>query len=181
MRLNTDLALSLAKIAGNHVFIETGTYQGDSARWAVSHFKTVYTIERSEELYREFSGPLTRLGVRALLGDSRRVLPGLLQEIGDEGVVVWLDGHWSGGQTAGRGDECPLLGELSHFASRKNDIILIDDARLFLCPPPPPHDAAQWPTMTEIMAQFSTPFVQVVGDIIVAVPDIPPLRDWFSR
>src|SRR4029450_3792873 len=134
-----EITLELARINGSHVFVETGTYQGETTKWASQHFKDVYTIERAEALFREFGAPLSQLkGVRTSLGDSRHVLPLVLEEVGQNSCVVWLDGHWSGGHTAGSGDECPLLDELSALAKRKSDIILIDDARLFLSAPPEP-------------------------------------------
>lgn len=176
------ITLDLAKINGSSVFIETGTYQGDTTKWAARHFQDVYTIERAESLYREFGPLLSQLkGVRPLLGDSRQVLPLVLKEVEQNSCVVWLDGHWSGGHTAGSGDECPLLDELSALEERKHDIILIDDARLFLSAPPQPHIAQQWPTMMEIIGVLSRfksrPFVQIVDDVIFAVPDDAPLRD----
>jgi hypothetical protein len=178
----SEIALELAKLNGSDVFIETGTYQGDTTRWAARHFQDVYTIERAEVLFREFGPQLSQLkGVRPLLGDSRQALPLVLKEVGQRNCVVWLDGHWSGGHTAGSGDECPLLDELSALAGRKHDIILIDDARLFLSAPPQPHIAAQWPTMMEIIGVLSgfnpPPFVQIVDDVIFAVHDNAPLRD----
>jgi hypothetical protein len=89
--------------------------------------------------------------------------------------VVWLDGHWSGGHTAGAGDECPLLEELSCLKDREQDLILIDDARLFLCAPPRPHAPSQWPTISDLVGELlkfrRLPFVQIVDDVIFAIPD----------
>lgn len=55
-----------------------------------------------------------------------------------ENGVFWLDGHWSGGFTAGEADECPLLGELNSLCARTHDIVLIDDARFLNAAPSTP-------------------------------------------
>jgi len=145
------IVLDLARLAKASVFVEAGTYQGGATRWAAEHFPTVFTIERAEVLYRQQRDALARLpGVTPLLGDQR--------------AVHWLDGHWSGGETAGADDECPL-----------------DDlARLFLCAPPLPHRADAWPTLPEIVDALSgpggMPFIQVADDVLLAIPDREPLR-----
>jgi len=66
--------------------------------------------------------------------------------------LFWLDAHWSGGDTYGENDECPLMDELKIiFQYRKNYVILIDDARLFMAPPPKPHKIENWPSIKEIV------------------------------
>ncbi len=175
-----QIALALAELTGATVFVETGTYCGTTARLAAKAFARVYTIERAESLFQAHSPALRALGnVEPLLGDSREVLPKLLPALHGQRAVFWLDGHWSGEETAGRGDECPLLAELAAIAARVEDTILIDDARLFLCAPPRPHDASQWPTIAEIVAALGSGgarrYLQVVDDVIIAVPDAPRL------
>lgn len=175
-----QITIELAKLNGSSLFIETGTFQGNTTRWAASCFDKVYTIERAEILYRRHSEELSKIeGVTPLLGDSAVVLPQVVSEIGDQSAVFWLDGHWSGGVTAGEGDECPLMEELACLAGREEDIILIDDARLFLCAPPLPHQATEWPTVPDILNAFpdrSGKFVQIVDDVIFIIPDKEPLR-----
>jgi hypothetical protein len=175
MGIPQDITIELARLNGSATFVETGTYTGGTTRWASSHFESVHTIERAESLYNKHGPALSQLsGVTPHLGDSRRILPEILRALGDRTAVFWLDGHWSGGETAGAQDECPLLDELACLSSRSEDIILIDDARLFLCAPPAPHDPAQWPTLVEIVtalpASGRSHFVQVVDDVIFAVP-----------
>ncbi len=177
-----QITMDLARLGGATVFVETGTFRGDTARWAAGHFQFVHTIERAEGLYNRHRDELARVsGVTPHLGDSRAVLPQLLREIHAQKALYWLDGHWSGGETAGQSDECPLLDELACLSERAEDIILIDDARLFLCAPPLPHDAAQWPTLPDIIdalpAAMHKPFVQIIDDVIFIVPRADSLRD----
>jgi len=176
-----EIILDLAKLSDAKVFIETGTYRGTTTRWAASHFESVFTIERAGGLYREFSGGLKSLGnVEPLLGDSKARLPEVVARLDKRNAVFWLDGHWSGGETAGEDDECPLLAELEALSSRHGDIILIDDARLFLFAPPAPHRADQWPTIAEIVNVLPKPphqpFVQIIDDVIYIVPATNPLK-----
>ena len=64
------------------------------------------------------------------LGDSKKILPELLKNI-NEPITIFLDAHYSGGETAFGEEEVPLLFELSILKERKyDDIIIIDDCRL---------------------------------------------------
>lgn len=169
------IALKLAAAAGATVFVETGTYRGDTTRWAAQHFAHVYTIEKSELLFGQFSVELRHIpAVTPLLGDSRTVLPIVMEKLVGMPALIWLDGHWSGGETSGFQEECPILEELQCLASRRSDVILIDDARFFLCSPPRPHLPAQWPTIVEVLAALNTTggsrLVQILDDVIFAVP-----------
>src|SRR5262245_10604776 len=112
---------------------------GGTTRWAASHFRTVHTIERDEALYKQYAGELSELpGVVPHLGDCRQVLPHILSTLSTKRAMFWLDGHWAGEHTAGKDDQCPIVDELNCLAERRDDIILIDDARLFLSKPPAP-------------------------------------------
>jgi hypothetical protein len=176
-----EIAIELARLNGSTIFIETGTFQGSTTRWASNYFEIVQTIERAEDLYRLHSKALAEIkGVIPHLGDSRDILPQIVKDIGARKALYWLDGHWSGGETAGQNDECPLLDELACLSGRTEDIILIDDARLFLCAPPSPHNASQWPTIADIVAVLlksgQEPFVQIVDDVIFVIPNKHDLR-----
>lgn len=170
-----NIVLELKVLAGANQFVETGTYTGRTSLWASDHFETVHTIELSKMFYDQYSGNLRSYqNVKPYLGDSRDVLQKILSEINNQKTVFWLDGHWSAGDTAGKEDECPLLGELNLICKRQGDIILIDDARYFLCAPPKPHNPAKWPTISEIVKILDKPenkrYIQVVDDVIFAVP-----------
>lgn len=181
------IVLALAEAQDCSVFVEAGTYEGKTARWAAQHFSQVYTIENSPELYERYAAALCALpSVQALYGDSRDRLPTVLLEIGQKRAIHWLDSHWFGGETGGgEHDQCPLLEELIILGDREQDIILIDDARLFLAAPPMPHRPERWPSILDVMAVLLAkgrrPFVQVVDDVIFVVPDEPKLREILTR
>lgn len=169
-----ELAAELNAILGLRRAVETGTYRGGSARALAGIFDEVVTIELSEELYRSAAEELaSSRNVRPMLGDSRLLL-GPLAAVGVP-TLYWLDGHWSGGSTAGAGHECPVLDELDAIAGgHRHDCVLIDDARLFAASPPPPHDPAHWPTLLKVLdalrAHWPSHHVTVLHDIVIAVP-----------
>jgi hypothetical protein len=169
-----SLAAGLRERLGLVRAIETGTYRGFSARRLAAAFPEVTTIEASPELARCAADTLADLAhVEVRVGSSRIVLPEVVDAA--RPTLYWLDGHWSGGVTAGRGDECPLLGELESIASgHPEDCILVDDARLFLAPPPPPHDPAQWPDVTALVHALERAkpghAIVVAHDLVVCVP-----------
>src|SRR5690349_3797999 len=91
--------------------VETGTYKGRTARALAQVFPAVVTIELSRELHERAVRRLGDLpGVTPLQGHSAERLGELPPA--DGGSLYFLDGHWSGGVTAGQEDDCPLLAEL---------------------------------------------------------------------
>lgn len=167
----------LAQAAGCRVFVESGTFTGATSRWAAQHFDFVFTMERHEPLFRQHGEALKALGnVQPLNGDSRALLPVIAKGLMEFHALYWLDAHWSGEGTAGAEDECPLLDELTALAHREHDVILIDDARLFLCAPPKPHNPLAWPGIAEVVQALGPRrHVQVIDDVIYAVPNEPLL------
>jgi hypothetical protein len=126
------LIRALAKLRPGAVLVETGTFRGDTVEALRNDFPKLITIELFEPLHaaaREKFRDDPR--IEPLLGSSEALLPSVIRDIASP-IVYWLDGHYSGPGTA-RGNICPVLGELEAIFARNNpdDIILIDDARLF--------------------------------------------------
>lgn len=124
----------LRKYRSRSVFVETGTYYGDTVALALSvGFSTVYSVELSSELYarcrKRFVNDPVR--VRLFLGPSEACLPRILSQL-TEPCVFWLDGHYSQGETALGKKWCPLYEELDVISTHhiKTHTILIDDVRL---------------------------------------------------
>jgi hypothetical protein len=181
--VDLQLARDLFATAGVRRAVETGTFRGVTARSLAGVFSEVVTIELSPELHRSAAERLRDVpAVRALQGDSTRVL----REVADPATptLFFLDGHWSGGKTAGAEAECPVLEEIAAIgAGHPHDCLLIDDAPLFQSAPPPPHDPALWPTLTEVFdairAQRPDHFVTLLADQVLAVP--PQARPAVDR
>src|SRR5262249_54408993 len=111
------------------IFVETGTYVGDTTAALAPAFAECFTIEMSPELYarasaRFSSSPL----IHCMLGDSADVLPHIVGRL-KEPALFWLDAHASGGDTIDTG-KGPILTELAaiHSGTLKH-VTLIDDAR----------------------------------------------------
>ena len=166
--------------------VETGTYRGGGTRLLAEIFDDVVTIELSEDLHHAAAQELAGLAnVNALHGDSRTELGPLAAE--GLPTLYWLDGHWSGGTTAGAAHECPVLDELTAIGGgHVDDCVLIDDARLFAAAPPPPHDPTQWPTLIEVLdaLRLHRPdhHLTMLHDLVIAVPQAArPAVDAFGR
>ena len=174
--VDLELVRRLKSVLPLTAFVETGTFQGDTAELVAPLFASVRTIELSEQLHqRAVSRLRERANVTCLYGDSARVLRELKSSLAGQGVVYWLDAHWCGSATAGETRECPLLDELDAIAPLdEHDVVLIDDARLFLAPPPAPHDPNQWPSLEVVVERLragaSQHRLSVVNDMMIFVP-----------
>jgi hypothetical protein len=161
----------LKKSLNLDVFVEGGTYEGGTAKSMSSKFEKVYTIEKSETMFDIAKNNLKGISnITILKGDTRKHLKGILKE--NNNILFWLDAHWSGGKTYGEEDECPLIEELEIiFQSTRNYIILVDDARLFLAPPPSPHNYKKWPSLNEILETLPKNWELIVfEDVIYLFP-----------
>jgi hypothetical protein len=127
----TQYFYNITKTNKSNHYIETGTYLGDGIKCVVNNYQNIHSIELSEKWYyynidqfKDYSN------VNMYLGDSKKVLPDLLNDI-HEPVTIYLDAHYSGGTTAFGEEEVPLLFELEILKNRQeDDIIIIDDCRL---------------------------------------------------
>lgn len=181
-----DLVGQLRDLLGLGHAIETGTHLGGGARTLAGLFTRVTSIELSRELHARAVRAHTSVGnLDFVRGDSAE----RLHELIDPAVptLYYLDGHWSGGTTAGVERECPVLAEIAATAAgHLDDCILIDDARLFQAAPPPPHDPAQWPTLLEVFGALRRGrpdhHVTVLADLVIAVPGrAKPAVDRFGQ
>lgn len=156
-------------------FIETGTYYGGTATRAATYFENVITIENSKKIYDSVIVKYSHIrNIKFLYGDSRSQLKKVVQDL-SKPALFWLDGHWSGGNTYGEFDECPLIDEISIInASGCSHFLFIDDARLFLSPPPSPHKISHWPNIVEVIYAINDSendyYIVIFEDVIIAVP-----------
>lgn len=117
------------------VWVETGTFLGDTAAFLSAEAKFVYTIEPEQTLYHKaaqrFAGSSK---VTPIFGLSEEVFSTLLPTL--SGIVnFWLDGHYSGGVTHQGPTDCPVREELQNIETNMNRFskvaIMIDDIRCF--------------------------------------------------
>jgi hypothetical protein len=175
--IDPELVQALKQKLPLQLFFETGTYKGDTAAFVADKFADVFTVERSALLYLKASKRLKEFpNVTALLGNSPDLIAEMRLELASQSVVYWLDAHWCGGETSGATEECPLLAELAAIGDlNENSVILVDDARYFISPPPHPHDAAHWPDLDSIMLALhsiakNTHRTWVINDVLIFAP-----------
>jgi hypothetical protein len=167
-----NLVLFLKQRFGFQTFVETGTLNGDSAAWAAQHFSQVFTVEASESFWLAARTRHAQVrNIEFMHARSPEALQALAPRLNRP--LFWLDAHWSGGGTAGQEAECPLLDELFAIAGCPGAVVLIDDARLFLSPPPPPHNWRHWPDLAMVvyaLQRCGASYVTVKDDVIVGAP-----------
>lgn len=118
------------------IFVESGTYKGDSAYLASRHFNKVITIDICKELYDESFDRLKKYSnIQCILGDSVDVLKqdDIYQHY-KQGGVFFLDGHISGHDSSFSSNHpVPLLNELKILSSKPlgPSVIIVDDVRLW--------------------------------------------------
>ena len=176
--IDTDLVKFLAGHLPFEVFVETGTYKGDSIERVKPYFNRFYSVELSEDYYNISKNRFANDSlVQIIHGDAVDFLARLMSDIRGKSVLYWLDSHWCDAQaTEGKTSQCTLLDELKAIDTlNKDSVVLIDDARLFLSPPGVPHDHSQWPDLKEIISilyeKSSCHELMVLNDIIVYFPE----------
>jgi len=115
------------------VLVETGTYLGDMVEAMKADFDQVYSIELSKEFYEKATKRFKGVKNLALIhGDSGIELGNVMKRI-NQPALFWLDGHYSGNQTAKGHKDTPIYEELEHIFKDQEHahVILIDDARCF--------------------------------------------------
>ena len=191
-RVNWGVPIAIVDLLRQHggirLCIEAGTYRGASTELLAARFDRVITIEASPALATAAERRLSTFSsVQVIHGDSSTVLPSVLAGL-EQPALLWLDSHYCGPETYGVDRQCPVIDEIRTIvAAAPEHVVLIDDARLFLEPPPLPLDAGQWPSIGEICDAFaggvSRRYLAVHDDVVLAVPESlrPPLVEWLVQ
>jgi len=160
------------------VFVETGTFKGETLRMASKHFKECHSVELSADLHREVAPTFQgKAGVHLHQGESPEYLRGKREGFSKRPMFFWLDAHWCVAEhTAGADSQSPLLGEIAAIGTlHPQSVVAIDDARLYLCPPPAPHRLADWPDFHDIvralLALSGAHRLMVLDDVILFYPE----------
>jgi hypothetical protein len=127
------MLLTEARAIHAEIFVETGTFLGDTSWGLMNDFRHVYTLEVEPSLAAMAGERFQKkYPVTVIEGDSASILPGLCQKL-DGPCLFYLDGHYSGGITGKGETDCPVIAELQAvFDNTKYPFrIVIDDARLF--------------------------------------------------
>jgi hypothetical protein len=184
--ISTELLKFCSIASPIRTFVETGTFQGDTVESAAAHFDEVYSVELSDELHnlacKRFA---ERSNIRIEHGDSPKFLEDRMEEFAGKPVLFWLGAHsCHDGQTGGVDAQTPILRELEAVKSlHPASILLIDDARLYLCAPPGPCLPSEWPDIDDLIRRLyqlsGSHRLIVLDDVIVFYPG--HLKDRFAE
>jgi len=170
--LDTPTASWLKDALNVDTFVETGTYKGQTSHRMARIFKNVFTVEGSEFYFKvAVQNLINDANVSITNSDSVSFLEGSIWNY--KPAIFWLDAHWCGTETAGVENECPVIAEIRALKNidLSKSAILIDDARLFLKPPPEPHKIGQWPSLREVLEQLPTDHqIFIHNEVIFSVP-----------
>lgn len=153
------------------ILIETGTFRGDMMVAMSPHFRQLYSVELSAELCDYAKKRCANLSnVTITHGASEQRLSEIVSAV--SGIVLfWLDGHFSGHDTAMGATECPVPAELKIILEQTQilPVIVIDDARKFT-------GKRSYPTVAEIACQVSARsrrmHLSVHDDAMFIIPDV---------
>lgn len=187
--IDIKLVKALVSVLPLDIFVETGTFEGDTIELVRELFREIYSIELSkihaENASERFKGFPS---INILQGNSPDVLHGLIPKLRQQSVLYFLDAHWCVAEhTAGQVSQCPLMEELREIGHLdQNSVIIIDDARLFLCTPPIPHDVTQWPVLSDVLNALEslaeTHTLSIVNDCIIYFPiAVRSIVDRYAR
>lgn len=175
--LDPRLVDCLQSVLPLRTLVETGTYEGDTIAATASRFDHVHSVEIAREYHAAASTRFaTNSRVQLHLGSSPDVLTKLRPDLQNESTLYWLDSHWCAEVDADLDHAgCPLLDELAAIGTLEaSSVVLIDDARFFLAPPPAPHDLRDWPSLTDVLdalRRLAPDFeVMVVNDVLAVFP-----------
>lgn len=129
--------LTLRRLMAKHkldVFIETGTLYGETSAFVADTGKKVITIELADNFFKMAKKRFAKCpNVLPLHGDSGVVLPKVVKDL-DQPALFWLDGHFSGGETALGVEGTPIAQEIAAVAKHglaSKHVIVVDDALNF--------------------------------------------------
>ena len=148
------------------VAVETGTYKGKTTKILAHFADSVTTIEADSGYYQRSKQILQQFNnITILHGDSGLVIESAMPS-SQINCMLWLDAHYSGGNTAGILNHCPLINELDHILSTRsasNTVILVDDSRGLI-------GKSGWPLLSELIGLLSQSGFSsiIIDDVLIA-------------
>lgn len=127
--LKSSFLKDLKSFFGADVFVESGTYLGNTTAKAAELFQEVHSIEIFPKFYSEAAERFEEVpNISLHLGDSGTVLSQILPRIHSK-ILFYLDGHFDG-DSSGKGIlNTPILEELRAIRQygHPDSLLLIDD------------------------------------------------------
>jgi len=135
-------------LAGGTTAVEIGTYKGVTTKRLSRIFERVVSVEIDAELHRRARDRLAGCrNVELVHGDGVVALKDISARVSN--AILFLDGHFSGGDTSFGDEPEPVLAELDSIKPNLENFaaIVIDDFRLFGVD-------RGWPKKSEVMAKL---------------------------
>jgi hypothetical protein len=116
-----------------NVFVESGTYEGETIRNVKDHFERIYTIELSPSYTQKAKNKFGDENHIQIIEGDTTVRMAQVCKLLKKPTFFWLDGHYSGGNTARGATDSPVLEEVDQIVAtcKPACVIVIDDVRLF--------------------------------------------------
>lgn len=176
--LDPDTVREFVEALDLKVFIETGTYRGDTLASVAKDFEALISIELNQELHASASQRFADdTSITLLQGDSTSKLEEAFDLAGGRPALVWLDAHFSGVGTSKGDGNTPILAEIETVLRKASpqDVVMVDDLRCFTSPKEGFEiDAAllEYPEAAQVAALFVEAgySVFVVCDALIAIP-----------
>jgi len=160
-----QILAELMELSGARLFVETGTYLGNTALLASELFRAVITIENDTRyIDKARTRCMNKSNILVIFGDSAEELVEIAKSI-RRPAIFWLDAHIMRGENGKPGD-CPVLEELDALRQVNGDsYIMIDDASIYAS------ERKGWPSLEEVKDKLGeTHNVRVAEDVIVGIP-----------
>ncbi len=156
------------KLTGAKSVVEIGTYKGVTTKRLGRIFDEVISVEIDGSLYNQAVKRLRKYtNVRLIHDDGVSALPSIAKQV--RNAILFLDGHFSGGDTGLGAEPEPILRELDAIQENLSNFvaIVIDDFRLFGV-------EKGWPRKSEVMAKLEASLadewqIMIMNDQILAV------------
>ena len=119
----------------NSIWVESGTYLGDTSVALSRSAKKVYTIEPAAIIARRARARFKKYSnIELIEGTSESEFENILKKV-DGDVCFFLDGHASGGITYLGSEQAPIIHELNSISKNIENFnsikVIVDDVRLF--------------------------------------------------
>jgi len=167
--IHEEIAKMLTKKHNLTHFVETGTWHGDSAKWASSRFEQVITIEIIMEYHSQARYELLSYNnVFCVYGDSREIMSQIVLSLIEKQTLFWLDAHWTGHPDYKKEyGKCAVIEEIEAInKSPQKNAIMVDDVRLF-----PSLMKVEPSRVIELLSNDGRRKVTVKDDIFYAEPN----------
>ena len=129
----------LRKLGGMDIWLETGTYYGETAAYLSDYCREFHSIEPSFEIFKTAKAKTSnKKNVYLYHGSSEKLFEKLILRILESNpkeITFWLDGHYSGGETFLSSELTSIIYELDtlekYIDKLPECVVLIDDVRCF--------------------------------------------------